>query len=72
MERMEAIIARMGILSKDQPLAARPIDLGDLVAQMLAFVDKTLREKRIDVAVARADGAAVDRRATPRSCSRRC
>ena len=52
MERMEAIIARMGILSKDQPLEARPIDLGDLVAQMLAFVEKTLREKRIDVAVA--------------------
>ena len=52
MERMEAIIARMGILSKDQPLVARPIDLGDLVAQMLVFVDKTLREKRIDVAVA--------------------
>ena len=52
MERMEAIIARMGILSKDQPLVVRPIDLGDLVAQMLAFVEKTLREKRIDVAVA--------------------
>jgi len=52
MERMEAIIARMGILSKEQPLVARPIDLGDLVAQMLAFVEKTLREKRIDVAVA--------------------
>jgi len=52
MERMEAIIARLGILSKDQPLVVRPIDLGDLVAQMLAFVEKTLREKRIDVAVA--------------------
>jgi len=52
MERMEAIIARMGILSKDQPLVVRRIDLGDLVAQMLAFVEKTLREKRIDIAVA--------------------
>ncbi len=52
MERMEAIIGRMGILSRDQPLAARTIDLCDLVAQMLAFVDKTLREKRIDVDVA--------------------
>ena len=52
MERMEAIIARMGVLSKDQPLVVRAIDLGDLVAQMLAFVEKTLREKRIDVAVA--------------------
>ena len=52
MERMEAIIARLGILSKDQPLVVRPIDLGDLVAQMLAFVDKTMREKRIEVAVA--------------------
>jgi PAS domain S-box-containing protein len=52
MERMEGIIARLGILSKDQPLAVRPIDFGDLVSQMLAFVDKTLREKRIEVAVA--------------------
>ena len=52
MERMEAIIARLGILSKEQPLAARPVDFGDLVTQMLAFFDKTLREKRIEVAVA--------------------
>ncbi len=52
MERMEAIIGRMGILAKDQPLLTRPIDLGDLVSQMLAFVDKTLQEKRIDLVVA--------------------
>ncbi len=52
MERMEGIIQRMGTLSKDQPLAARPIDFGDLVSQMLAFVDKTLREKKIAAAVA--------------------
>jgi len=52
MERMEAIIGRMGILARDQPLAVRTIDACDLVAQMLAFVDKTLREKRIDVDVA--------------------
>jgi signal transduction histidine kinase len=52
MERMEAIIGRMGILAKDQPLLNRPIDLGDLVGQMLAFVDKTLCEKRIDLVVA--------------------
>jgi PAS domain S-box-containing protein len=51
MERMEAIIGRMGILSKDQPLEIRPIDLGDLVSQMIAFVDKSLHEKRIDLVV---------------------
>ena len=51
MERMEAIIGRMGILAKDQPFVTRAIDLGDLVAQMLAFVDKTLCEKRIDLVV---------------------
>jgi signal transduction histidine kinase len=52
MERMEAIIGRMGILSRDQPLSVRAINACDLVSQMLSFVDKTLREKRIDVDVA--------------------
>ncbi len=52
MERMEAIIGRLGVLSRDQPLATRSVDACDLVVQILAFFDKTLREKRIDVDVA--------------------
>jgi signal transduction histidine kinase len=52
MERMEKIIARMGILSKDQPIARRTVDFGELVGQMLAFLDKTLREKKIEIETA--------------------
>lgn len=49
MERMEKIIARMGILAKDQPLARKALDFRELITQMLAFLDKTLREKKIEV-----------------------
>ena len=51
MERMEAIIGRMGILSKEQPLAKRLVDLNDLVVQMLDFVEKNLQEKRIGLEI---------------------
>lgn len=56
MERMEKIIARMGILSKDQPIARRTVDFGELVRQMLAFLDKTLREKKIEIETAVPEG----------------
>lgn len=49
MERMEGIIARMGILSKDQPLAKRAVDVAELVRQLLSFLEKTLIEKHIAV-----------------------
>jgi signal transduction histidine kinase len=42
-ERMEGIIRRMRLLSREMPLARTSVDLGDLLAHLLAFLEASLR-----------------------------
>ncbi|MHB8835722.1 MAG: ATP-binding protein [Candidatus Methylomirabilia bacterium] len=42
-ERMDGIIRRMRLLSREMPLARTSVDLGDLLAHLLAFLEASLR-----------------------------
>jgi signal transduction histidine kinase len=46
-QRMEGIIRRMRLLSREMPLERTGIDLGDLVAHLLLFLDASLRSQGI-------------------------
>ena len=46
-ERMEGIIRRMRLLSREMPLARTAIDLADLVAHLLLFLETSLRAQGI-------------------------
>lgn len=46
-ERMEGIIRRMRMFSREMPLARTRVDLGDLLAHLLLFLEASLREQLI-------------------------
>lgn len=47
MERMEGIIAQMGIPTRSSPAPSDPVDLCELLRQLVLFLDKTFRERRV-------------------------
>jgi signal transduction histidine kinase len=49
MERMESIIRRMSLLSREVPLEKRRFDLVGLVDRLLAFLDHTIRDAGVTV-----------------------
>ena len=71
-ERMEGIIRRMRLLSREMPLARTRVDLGELLAHLLSFLEASLRGQGIVPVLRRPAASLCASRGTPRNCTRRC
>ena len=69
--RMDGIIRRMRLLSRETPPARAAVDLGDLLGHLLLFLEASLRDQGINARSGRRRPRCSSR-ATPRTCTRRC